>query len=114
MHVEKAVYIKRHEAMNAIRKLPAEGFSVDHEILVSGDKVFKALESVPAENVSPIDESEWFQICNVTSWQFTDEHYQCKRCGNRESRRKSYCSGCGAKMKNSELEEILEDYKCDI
>ena len=108
MYTEKAVFIKRHEAMNAIRKLPAEGFSYDHEILVSGEKVLKALEAIPGENVWPVVDGEWLQICNDASWQYTDEHYQCKRCGARESRKKNYCSGCGAKMKNSDLEELLK------
>ena len=107
MHTEKAVFIKRHEAMNAIRKLPAEGFSYDREILVSGEKVLKALEAIPGEE-RLVGDGEWLQICNDASRQYTDEHYQCKRCGARESRKKNYCSGCGAKMKNSDLEELLK------
>ena len=43
-------------------------------------------------------QGEWLEICDIKSWQFTNEHYECDKC-HYKGNKSNFCPNCGADMR---------------
>ena len=41
---------------------------------------------------------EWLEICDIKSWQFTNEHYECDKC-HYKGNKSNFCPNCGEDMR---------------
>ena len=49
-----------------------------------------------AEKARP--QGKWIEICDIKSWQFTNEHYECDKC-HYKGNKSNFCPNCGADMR---------------
>ena len=56
------------------------------------------LNRAPTAEAEFIRHGKWTQICDISHWQYTDEHYMCSECSETTAYKSNYCPRCGTRM----------------
>lgn len=86
-------YIRRSEALDAIRRFSTENGSVLGHHSGAIDLAMEAIEAIPAVDAAPVVYGTWLE---------EDGMQICSNCGEEhewDDYRASYCEDCGAKMR---------------
>lgn len=86
-------YIRRSEALDAIRRFSTENGSVLGYHSGAIDLAMEAIEAIPAVDAAPVVYGTWLE---------EDGMQICSNCGEEhewDDYRASYCEDCGAKMR---------------
>jgi hypothetical protein len=55
------------------------------------------IDRTPTEDVRPVVRGKWIE--NAPEYQTIDPPYICSECGNPQLRKRPFCDGCGADMR---------------
>jgi len=77
-----------------------EAIPLKHHNKIKGimDNEIKSLVDI-LDNERP--QGKWLEICDIKSWQFTNEHYECDKC-HYKGNKSNFCPNCGADMREGD------------